>query len=389
MAEYESDDGDIFSVIKSNGVSDCLVHCALMQHSIALVDGGKEGRLEFNSDGLTAEIYRITKLVREICESKSQCFKIRLFGKKLNVSFSALGGRLHRLLAAGDYRLAERYSDHFMAPEVNIFLSCLNESEIDWAHIESWEGCSSQDEIRAWVAVRNRLVENIRRAAMGPSYKERKLNLERRIRKNLKSVLSGMVAAFERHSKILVLRLDVGFHKVSLNPNLHPKLSHEVIDDARKKLIEFIQKRFGKSLVWYLWKLEFGPEKGFHLHWLIFLNGSDHSQDINLTREIGEYWSNEVVPGEGLYFNCAVHKQRYRDCALGVLSAADPQIWKGLAYIAMYLTKLDYFVGAHISKNRRTLGKGTIKTIDGEKPGPKRRSALMLPPSIERIVFGR
>lgn len=28
MAEYESDDGDIFSVIKSNGVSDCLVHRA-------------------------------------------------------------------------------------------------------------------------------------------------------------------------------------------------------------------------------------------------------------------------------------------------------------------------------------------------------------------------
>ena len=162
-----------------------------------------------------------------------------------------------------------------------------------------------------------------------------------------------------------------------------------MVDDARKKLLTFIRKRFGKSLVWYLWKLEFGPEKGFHVHWVIFLNGSDHAQDINLTREIGEYWSNEVVPGDGMYFNCSALKQRYRECALGALSAADPRIWKGLAYIALYLTKIDYFVGAHISEGRRTLSMGTVKQGDGEKPGPKRKSGLTLPSNIERIVFGR
>lgn len=270
-----------------------------------------------------------------------------------------------------------------------MFLVCLNGSRIRWAELAWWEDISSPESVQAWVLVLNELVDSVRQAAERRAFVRRKQHIQRRIRKNLKSVLSGMVTAFQRHSKILALRLDVGFHKVSLNPQMHPKLSHKVVDDARKKLLTFIRKRFGKSLVWYLWKLEFGPDKGFHLHWVIFLNGSDHAQDINLTREVGEYWRSEVVPGDGVYFNCSAEKQRYRECALGALSAANPRIWNGLAYIAFYLTKIDYFVGAHISKNRRTLGMGTVKKSDGEKPGPKRKSGLTLPSSIERIVFGR
>ena len=163
-----------------------------------------------------------------------------------------------------------------------MFLVCLNGSRIRWAELAWWEDISSPESVQAWVLVLNELVDSVRQAAERRAFVRRKQHIQRRIRKNLKSVLSGMVTAFQRHSKILALRLDVGFHKVSLNPQMHPKLSHKVVDDARKKLLTFIRKRFGKSLVWYLWKLEFGPDKGFHLHWVIFLNGSDHAQDINL-----------------------------------------------------------------------------------------------------------
>ena len=382
-------DRNVFSALQDSDACEDLVRCALIHHSISINESGNGGDLVYNSDGLTAEIFDITQLVREICSSKSACFYYDFLGGGPRVSMSSTGRKLNNLLKTGRYLHAEYYSSYALPPEVEMFLVCLNGSRIRWAELAWWEDISSPESVQAWVLVLNELVDSVRQAAERRAFVRRKQHIQRRIRKNLKSVLSGMVTAFQRHSKILALRLDVGFHKVSLNPQMHPKLSHKVVDDARKKLLTFIRKRFGKSLVWYLWKLEFGPDKGFHLHWVIFLNGSDHAQDINLTREVGEYWRSEVVPGDGVYFNCSAEKQRYRECALGALSAANPRIWNGLAYIAFYLTKIDYFVGAHISKNRRTLGMGTVKKSDGEKPGPKRKSGLTLPSNIERIVFGR
>lgn len=47
--------------------------------------------------------------------------------------------------------------------------------------------------------------------------------------------------------------------------------------------------------VGYVWKLEYGIDKGFHYHMMI--------QDINIAKMIGEYWAAVITHYRGLYYS--------------------------------------------------------------------------------------
>lgn len=326
--------------------------------------------------------------VREACESVGCVFTAR----DAFVDCYDLGNRLARNLQV----LLDIDACSIIRPDVGMRVSVEAEVFIDLvvqAINDGLNSCrlflgASKCDVNNWVDSRNRLVDKIRQAMSERETKRRRKNQLRAVRENLKSILSGMVAAFEKHSKILALRFDVGFHKPVEHPRLQPQIDFDAVHVAREKLLKHIERRFGGALVWYVWKIEYGQEKGFHIHWLVFLNGSLHSRDGHLVKEIGEFWSKQVVPGSGLYFNCSVLKQQYRSCGIGPLDASDPEIWTGLGLIAQYFTKLEQLVGGRISGGRRSMGTSQIKSSEGHKPGPKRKTGLQLPPDIRRLVFG-
>lgn len=342
----------------------------------------------YNSLTQAGDSFGIVRLVRDICSSYGPCFTVQTQPTFYDLRNKNVAACLQLVLSQQIYLLVSQYPDVRHAPEVEVFVKCVDQAVYEGLNPDYLSHTGSFSDVVDWVDRRNKLVEHIRQAAGGLIVKRRREHQLRRIRKNLKSVLCGMVGALEKHSKILALRFDVGFHKVTLHPRLNPKVDYATIDAARKKMLAHIRKRFGKALVWYLWKLEYGPEKGFHLHWLVFVNGSAHSHDGHLVKELGEFWNTQVVPNEGVYFNCSVLKQRYKSCGIGPLEAADPRIWAGLGFIAQYLTKIDYYVESYLTQKRRTLGMAVIKPNAGQKPGPKRRSSIVLPDDVHRIVYG-
>lgn len=54
-----------------------------------------------------------------------------------------------------------------------------------------------------------------------------------------------------------------------------------------------------KDAVGYVWKLEYGPEKGYHMHLLVFFDGSMVRKDQALAYLIGKYWSGEHTVPKG------------------------------------------------------------------------------------------
>ena len=130
-------DRNVFSALQDSDACEDLVRCALIHHSISINESGNGGDLVYNSDGLTAEIFDITQLVREICSSKSACFYYDFLGGGPRVSMSSTGRKLNNLLKTGRYLQAEYYSSYALPPEVEMFLVCLNGSRIRCGSLSS------------------------------------------------------------------------------------------------------------------------------------------------------------------------------------------------------------------------------------------------------------
>ncbi|MNF98191.1 hypothetical protein D3C84_810450 [compost metagenome] len=98
------------------------------------------------------------------------------------------------------------------------------------------------------------------------------------------------------------------------------------------------------DMVGYIWKLEHGPEKGFHYHVMFFFDGAKVREDITKAIQIGRYWTNVVTRGRGLYYNCNAAKRIYKSCGIGMVDHTNVQMRQGLQNAVVYLTKTDLYM---------------------------------------------
>ena len=115
-------------------------------------------------------------------------------------------------------------------------------------------------------------------------------------------------------------------------------------------------------MVGYIWKLEHGPDKGFHYHMMFFFDGSKVREDGTLAKRIGQYWLNVVTNGRGVYYNCNADKSRYKNCGIGMVDHSDNVMRDGLVKAVLYLTKMDLYM------KLQTVGRGMGKMV---RPNPK------------------
>mgnify|MGYP000476364640 FL=1 len=207
-------------------------------------------------------------------------------------------------------------------------------------------------------------------------------NKKKAISKNKQSLLRYISDLFEYRSRLLVIRVDLGYSKIerlhkfrprrdkkiSLSPP--PKLKifegWQLFGDAarehRVSLIKQVGKQFKKNFIGYVWKLEYGTDKGFHYHMIFFLDGANCRKDITIAQSIGELWKNEIVQGDdGVYWNLNADKKRFEknNCvATGMISSNDRATRNNLERMATYLVKPDYFVRTALPNGARTFGKG-------------------------------
>lgn len=176
-----------------------------------------------------------------------------------------------------------------------------------------------------------------------------RLDTVRREHQRKRSVLVKRLVAFKRaFPKLMVLRLDLGYGKE------HASVSIDRIIGDWEALKAFITTNF-PSYLSHVVKLEYGLQKGAHMHVLLLFNGAMVRQDVTIARLIGEHWSKVVTAGMGVYFNCnaAPYKNRFSHCGVGVFSRLDEATVAGFQAVADYITKPDPLVTLMMPSEKR------------------------------------
>ncbi|MBB3835199.1 hypothetical protein FHR55_003443 [Xanthomonas arboricola] len=216
---------------------------------------------------------------------------------------------------------------------------------------------ASADEANAFVAeLRQQGRENGTKAAIHKS--------ERTANANSRSARQYIDKLFSLCSRLLVSRIDLGM-SIKFRKSLEADVDPLRMKDDLRRLLRRIRRRF-PDLLGYIWKLEKGPFKSYHIHLLVLLDGNEVCKDIRISKAVGEIWK-EITDGEGAYWNCNADKKKYAErgkLGVGMIEHHDSEMRENLQYAAGYLAKADSLI-----KLAQNLGRAFGKS---EIPKPKR-----------------
>jgi len=185
---------------------------------------------------------------------------------------------------------------------------------------------------------------------------------------NYKRLCELMEALFVCHSRLQVVRVDIGYTEFD-----SPYIDYETARYHREQLCyAFNTHSLFNHLLGYAWKLEWQPKKGFHYHLIFFFDGHQCQEDITQARLIGEMWAKAITGGQGLYYNCNLDaERRYCYNAMGRIDYHDFEKQRGLYKLAKYLTKIDEYA-AMLVEGRTFQTSRKPERYDGPRRGRPR-----------------
>lgn len=153
----------------------------------------------------------------------------------------------------------------------------------------------------------------------------------------------------ENHSKLCVVRLDLHLGKAN---NEHLNLA-----SARKHISRFTNNQRHNQLfadkVAHVIKLELSHRRGYHFHVFIFFDGQAKRNADYYANEIGHYWINTITKGNGSFYSCHQHKNRYKRCGIGLVDWDDQEKISALLYAMSYVAKSDQHFREKDSRKQR------------------------------------
>ena len=185
------------------------------------------------------------------------------------------------------------------------------------------------------------------------AHRKRLNNLKRAKNRNQLSIATYVNSLFDQHAKLLVIRLDIGYHE-----DYYDQLTLDLVTEDRNCYLRRVQNKY-PALLGYIWKLEFGVDRRFHTHITFIFNGAVHQRDISLGIALGEGWE-DMSDNNGSYFNCQVRREEYREWGtdgIGMVHYSDTTKRINLINALSYLTKLDTQILAVLPAGRRTFGR--------------------------------
>ncbi|MFC1395088.1 inovirus-type Gp2 protein [Acinetobacter junii] len=169
----------------------------------------------------------------------------------------------------------------------------------------------------------------------------------------MKDQCSALVQSLiKQHSKILVIRLD--FYLIHQSSTLLKK-SHVLQEIHSKHDLEYLKgcvKRFlrmkrnhplMKEIIGHIFRYEYTPQRGFHIHSFLFFDANKHREDITIGQAIAKIWNGKITGGQGSTNNCNFKKGSYRYCGIGMIHYSDVDKLKYLFRTFEYICKADQF----------------------------------------------
>ena len=183
--------------------------------------------------------------------------------------------------------------------------------------------------------------------------------------KNHAECTSYINALFDRHKKLVVLRLDLSYRKEIAESKTFEDLRDDI--NKMRNNARHRDDNVFNGLDGYICKIEYGLDKKIHAHVLFFLNGDVRlpTSDVNHAEKIGEYWKNEITKGDGNYWNCNARKKKYRYNGIGLVTRDDPEKRTYLIDAMKYLCKKErQAIKPRAKSQTKTLTRGDLRNYN-------------------------
>jgi hypothetical protein len=347
----------------------------------AVCYGDVDGKTMAVRDKMTTllDVKFIDRVALKIHRSKSgvDCFRVCTDNRsrRSRLDRNVLGKSIEAALRI-DYRaIADLFSFHKLNPYVALFVEearkrCLDEVALDIPFM-------GEDDMVRWVDVLNGFVRSVRDESKGAKFKARWRDYYRSSQENAKELRGYIDAIFKAYAKVMVIRVDLGYKKDVTRSASGQTLEFERVRCDREQFFRRLQeKELKNSWIGYAWKLEYGFDKSFHHHVIIFLNGAVVREDAVICKMVGDLWADKITAGDGLYYNCNARFFRYKRLGIGVIDHADAQKVAALKFdVASYLTKSDHYARLMLPDRVRVFGKGKAPRIPAVRRGRPRSKA--------------
>jgi hypothetical protein len=280
---------------------------------------------------------------------------------QLNLFVSALGRRLLNCLN-GDWDLVRRvYSRHRLSAYCELFLKTANDA-----------GLLGESLCPATEGRYIKFVEDLRHNSTADSFKKQFERQRRGVVENSKSLQTYINDLFAEHSRLNVVRVDVGFSKecrttLGAAPNL------DYVQRCFKRFMKKLHKEYA-DLVGYARKLEYGPTATYHYHVLLFFNGNKILDDESVGYAVCDLWR-MITNENGRAWNCNGSKEKYAaagSLGIGMIHYAQRDMRLNLDRVAAYLVKIDHYVRLNLPRGARAFTHGVVTTHDGKRRGRRR-----------------
>lgn len=250
-------------------------------------------------------------------------------------------------------------------PYAKLFIKTVKNStiELPYSHQEIARGFPSKYVANTICSHLNDWVFWLKSEAKSEAVKSELNSWTRSSRKNKQRVSAYITEAFKKHARILWIRIDVGYMSYHKDTTLLDRTfaTFESIKQQIKALLkQDAPHGLFKNRIGYIYKIEYGRDKGYHGHILIALDGKHHCQGISIAKTIGEHWK-EITNGHGVYYNCNQRWEKQPYSGIGMVHREDKEKRKHLMRAASYLTKPDDFIRLTTEKGARSFITGRIK----------------------------
>lgn len=303
-----------------------------------------------NQKNAAGSVRRIVEMMSRLLTSKGDEFSVRQGEGRKWIEKTKLGDEILVCLKFDLSLVSVHFPSHRISPLFTLFKRFFGRLRVNSRRLQP-----------SCVFDLNKAVEKVRHFAKGGALGKRLGNLKRAERQNASSCKFFMNKLRSRYSKLLAVRLDLGYISEFCPGGgiIGKEITLQEAQVHRDKFFRELRKgRIAGYLAGYIWKVEYALEKGYHFHVAIFFDGQHRCSDIILGDIVGKYWKEVVTDSKGMYFNCNKRKEDYARCGIGMVNRSDEEKWSALGDAVRYLTKVDLYLRFIPSGNARTFGVG-------------------------------
>ncbi len=242
----------------------------------------------------------------------------------------------------------------------------------------------SKNEVEEISNGHNDLASTLHDELNSAEFKARVNDFKRGAYSNHRSLLKYFTNLFQRRTNYLVIRLDLAYSDRDMcdlfSPSKDGAFGALNILEHRDEFLSHLRKLYRNDSAWgYCWRLEYGPIKGPHYHFCIFLDAALHQNDKQIAFLLGEHWKTIITGGNGTYFSCNAHPELFRFRFVGKISGCDQKALMGLQYFASYITLGELVAKLHLPVPARLFDRGQIQEVAPRVGRPVTSRSIALP----------